>query len=374
MKERKTTRIIESDDRSSIIDIELGLASTIAEEAEDLVTAFEKKAKKVTIRYTEVRLDEYSKLEYVFENFINFQKAKGLSKYTIANYKTAYSNICRFLEYTLGIPDGGLCPLKVLAHPTFDATLREWLEKRLATQSVIGIMRFYRLFYRYCASNDWVEEKKITIKAQALPVRQLFTNEQIERLLEKPKIKDNFPEYRNWVMVNLAYGTGTRLGSMAAIRMKDCQELNEGYLILNTTKGKKPIRVNVPMKVVKIINEYIRHYRNDTNGEDILFCNQFGEEFSPNTLSKIIKLYITDRLGTEDLPARSGAHLLRHCFAAKAAENGLSTYDLQHQLGHSSLEMTTYYCNHYGKTNHTNFENAAPINEIRIKKGRKKIK
>ena len=54
-------------------------------------------------------------------------------------------------------------------------------------------------------------------------IKQTYTDHEIMILLKKPDMKkSDFPEYRNWVLVNYMLGTGNRAGTMRrCIRLKD---------------------------------------------------------------------------------------------------------------------------------------------------------
>ena len=58
-------------------------------------------------------------------------------------------------------------------------------------------------------------------------------------------------------------------------------DLDEGYIIFNTTKAKKVVRVGLERKAQRDLGEYISYWRSGEGirPDDYLFCNSYGENF-----------------------------------------------------------------------------------------------
>jgi integrase/recombinase XerC len=85
--------------------------------------------------------------------------------------------------------------------------------------------------------------------------------------------------------------------------------------------------------------------------EGWLFPGYSGEHISPRQVQKILDR-IAERAGLQKVehPGRAGPgryrihpHLLRHSFAMWSLDSEVPIYDLQKQLGHSSLAATGIY-------------------------------
>lgn len=349
------------------------------EEANELLAAMDE-PRETLITIAEDDMNAMSSFQSFIDRFVTFHKGKGSSEQTIRYYLTNYQRLMDFFSWkvpnTKGKPVTDY-PITLMAHNSFEALYRDYLttEKGLKEQTVVSSMRAYRAFYYFCSrENDWLPRKTIKLAQPELPLKPLFTEEQLDKILRKPdKIKDNFIEYRNWVIVNYVYNTGNRCGSIVGIKMKDLGEIDEGFILVQVQKNRKPQRLAVPMKVVSLLKQYIRAYRSAATPEEYLFCNEYGEGTTANAMTQSIQKYMDKRLG-EDKPEGAGLHRLRHQFAAEYMKDEGSMFDLQKQLGHRSLYMTKHYADKYGKPNHDNLEAHAPINKRRMKVGRKKIK
>ena len=267
-----------------------------------------------------------------------------------------------------------IMPIMVLEGANLDELYKLYLMDRGNKESSVWqMMTRYIAFYRYCSDIlECINPKKFTLQPPQQKIKQLYTNEQLDKLLEKPKdYRKNFKSHRDWLIVMYVYNTGNRRRSIVNIQMKDLAELEEGFVIINETKSKKPQRVVVPQRLVMLIKEFINIWRYDTNGDDYLFTDAYGEQLSADNLTKIVKRYNEKILG-KGCP--TSIHLFRHQYAAEYIKDEGSMFDLQKQLGHSTLDMVKYYAEHYGKPNKDNIESHAPINRRRNTTTREKLK
>lgn len=368
------------------------LQNELTKREQDFAAMFSKKFATKKPIHGEIVLPEefnaYTPFFKVISRFLSYQRGKGNAEDTVSAYAKNLRKLTKFVAFVATdeaeynelmdeerIDAGTLYPIGVMTIPEFEEKYREFMREveGISEQSIISAMRGYRAFYYYCSrENKWLPEKTISIKMVEPPIKPLLTEEELDTILEKPKdYKHNFVQYRNWVIINYAYNTGARNGTMCGIKMKDLTELDEGFILCQIQKNKKPKRIYVPQKVIQILREYISLYRSDATPEDYLFCNIYGQQISRSTLSKSIKDYLRDCLG-EDTHAY--LHLFRHQFAAEYMKDEGSMFDLQKQLGHATLYTTKHYADKYGQPNGENIEKHSPINKRKSKVGRAKIK
>lgn len=346
------------------------------EKAQEMIDKFKKKTTHPRLRmqteYNEV--DKMSPLGKIYDLYTKRQRAKGVSDFTIKAQDGSKYRLNQFICDILEIPYANEAPLAILIEPEFMDKYREWMRDKGYKESTIHTtLTHYKALLTYCADEGWIPQQRIKLKNYNKELRPIFTQEQLNKLLVKPKIKNNFARYRDWVIMMFALGTGARCGSIVHIQMKDCAELSTGYITLNMNKSKKPARVAVPDTIIKIVKEYIRYYRADATSEDYLFCNQYGQYWNQNVCSNELAKLMKATLGNE-CPPRAGLHLLRHTFAATYIMSGGSLVQLQHQLLHSDSAMTLFYANHYGEATQESIEAHNPINALHPRNGRKKIK
>lgn len=323
----------------------------------------------------------------VVDRYIAYKRAEGLSEATIKGIEVFIDNFYTFLAIKT-IPAEELqtftkeellqhiaiLPIMVLETDNLDELYKLYLMDRGNKENTVWqMMSRYLIFYRYCSDVlECINPKRFVLKRPQQKIKPLYTNEQLDKLLEKPHdYKTNFKAHRDWLIILYTYNTGNRRRSIINIKMEDLAELDDGFIIINTTKNKKPQRIVVPQRLVMIIKEFINIWRYDTTKEDYLFTNEYGEQLSGDNLTKIVARYNEKILG-KGCP--TSIHLLRHQYAAEYIKDEGSMFDLQKQLGHSTLDMVKYYAEHYGKPNKENIESHAPINRRKNTTTREKLK
>jgi integrase len=166
-------------------------------------------------------------------------------------------------------------------------------------------------------------------------------------------------------LYKLATLTGMRIGEISALRWRDIDfgkmQINvnctldytkERSLYLETPKTVNSCR-GIPM--LEETEALLRKQKTDqakmrlTAGtswtpraemEDLVFTNRKGEPIYQACIQHNLN-HIVDRLIREGrLDRRFTFHTLRHCFATRCIENGMSCKTLQTILGHSSLSTT----------------------------------
>jgi integrase/recombinase XerD len=131
----------------------------------------------------------------------------------------------------------------------------------------------------------------------------------------------------------LLAGAGLRVGELCSVKVEDI-DFEKSYLHIPraNTKGKKPRTVALVPEVVDALHTYLADRR-----AGWLFPSKAGDHIGSRRVQ-----YILDAIG-----ARAGIalhpHLLRHSHAVWALDSGISVYDVQKQLGHSSI-LTTAIC------------------------------
>ncbi|MCQ2330390.1 MAG: site-specific integrase [Paludibacteraceae bacterium] len=289
-----------------------------------------------------------------FQFFIMDAQQKGLSPHTIDSYSTWFmSYLAPFARYyaatfpqNLANPEKGLCVCD-LDNLLVVSCLREWLlqTKNLSDYSVHSVINYYAIFYHCFSRHGLISHRTFANKKVEQPIKTLYTDEQLLKLLEPPKDKNNFSEVRNWVITNYVLGTGNRRGSIVDITMGDCRDLAEhNHIRLTHTKNGKQQIVYVPEAVKHILLDFIREWRAQADDKDFLFCNQFGSKLKASTLTAVFSRYARERLGKN---GPTSLHLLRHQFAATYLRTGGHIEDLKKALNHSSFSQVMWYADKY---------------------------
>ena len=328
----------------------------------------------------------------LFTEFKTAQEDKGNSQKTIEFYLRGYFKLCEFIDMVymkapaakeLGLPAptkptplsdvsekeavnraGGLFPISILTTDGLERDYRKYLTNLgVNEQTIAAYFRAYRAIAYFAMEEGWIPRRKISIKQPEPPIKNCYTDDEIKRLVRKPKT-DDFLENRNWVMVNYFLATGNRVSSVADLRIGDV-DLDEGYITVNRQKNGKPTRIPLVNKITRILRAYIDDYRTEVNGVPVglnepLFCNLYGEKLSENGIKKAIANYNRSR-NVE----KTSVHLFRHTFAKKWIIDGGDLLQLEKMLGQSSLKMVQHYSNLYASDIKEQAEKHAVITKTR---------
>ena len=177
----------------------------------------EDKQRRLANKYTEVTGDEFS-VKHAYLLFYVHQKEKGNSKQTIAFYDRFYKKFVSFLENYYHTTDEQ-CPITVLTdHGTqmfFTNSLGD-----VNQQTINAYLRGYRAFGNYCEEEGLIDGFKCPIKEVEPPVKQVYTDKELNKLLVKPDIT-YFEDFRNYTIINLLLATGARTNTILNIKIKD---------------------------------------------------------------------------------------------------------------------------------------------------------
>jgi integrase/recombinase XerD len=162
----------------------------------------------------------------------------------------------------------------------------------------------------------------------------------LPQILSRDELLDLFnatsnPKHR--VILRLIYGSGLRKSELINLKITDLETQNgKCRLRINNGKGGKDRYTVLSKKVLKELREYFQSSRPKV----YLFNGQKkGGQMSAGLLGHILnKTQLKSGIGKP-----LNLHVLRHCFASHALEDGMSIRTLQEILGHSSLQTTMIY-------------------------------
>lgn len=143
---------------------------------------------------------------------------------------------------------------------------------------------------------------------------------------------------RMGAMIRAAWLTGCRQGELVTAKWTGFNEKARTLAVIG--KGNK-------RRVITLSVDAWRHIASQphTLGSDLIFCQANGEPFrqaaSDFTHHRRKVASQSARKGRPFVPFRF--HDLRHLFAVEALQSGMSIYDLQQHLGHTSVKTTEIY-------------------------------
>lgn len=300
-------------------------------------------------------------IHHAWLGFVVEQRTKGNSPATIDFYQRFYKKLTAFvlsLESTTETT-----PIELLEQEGIQLAFELSLGQ-VNRQTINSYLRGYRAFGKWCEEQGYLKYFKCPIKEVDPPAKNIYSDRELEKLLVKPDTR-NYPEYRNWVVINLLLATGARETTIINIRVGDV-DLEEGYILFNTTKAHKVVRIGLEKKMKNILAEFIALWRTggDLDEDDYLFANEYDEKLTRGGLCSAISNY-NRRRGVQ----KTSIHLFRHTFAKNWIMSGGDIITLSKVLTHSELEMVKRYSNLYAYDVKNEMEEHSTLSKLRTRSG-----
>jgi integrase/recombinase XerD len=296
-------------------------------------------AKRMSMNNVNIRSFKESLREY-----INYCRLKNLSEHTIDFYE---ETIGVFSKYYSNDED---FKLKEIILSVVESYILYLKSTQSNTISINTRLRGLRAFLYWCMTRGYVEDFKITLLKQIEVIKDTFTDEEIKLLIHKPDIKIcTFVAYRDWVIVNFLLGTGVRVSTLVAIKLKDI-DLNASVFKTRHNKNNREQILPIGRALNRVLTEYLI-YRKATGDDELLFCNQYGMTLTTGACESAVERY-----GKRRGVMKSNCHKFRHTFAKNWILSGGDAFRLQKILGHSSMDVVRKYVNIYGSELQKDFD------------------
>jgi integrase/recombinase XerD len=310
-----------------------------------------RKKKKVALEDVDLLVSD------LVEEFITEKKADGRSEKTIKSYRGSFSKMLQYFGNDWKI--GDITRSTVYQYKGHLVSLEE-----LSTSSINHYLRDFRTFIYWCKERAYiVDDLKVELVKGQEEVIEVYTDEELDKLLTKPHSNESFAMWRDWAIVNWVLGTGNRLNTIINIKIGDVH-FGRKEIVIRAQKNKKATVIPLSAKLSAVLKTYIRKCLSEMGDDDYLFCNIYGEKITADALKHSIAKYNNKR-GVD----RTSIHALRHTFAKQWVVNGGDVFRLQKLLGHSTLEMTRHYVNLFNADLKRDYEDFSPLDTITRGKG-----
>ena len=261
--------------------------------------------------------------QVLIENFIAAKKVEGCSDKSISYYKSTIINALKKIE-------------KEVVHVTTD-DLRGYLndyqaESGASKVTVDNIRRILSSFF------SWLEEENYIVKSPVRrihkvkvgkTVKETYTDEALEQM------RDHCSNARDLALIDLLASTGMRVGELVKLNRSDIDYQNRECIV--TGKGDKQRKVYFDARTKIHLQKYVNG-RTDTN--EALFVSLLA----PYNRLQISGVEIRLRqLGRELNIPKVHPHKFRRTLATMAIDKGMPIEQVQHLLGHQSLDTTLQY-------------------------------
>ncbi len=147
-----------------------------------------------------------------------------------------------------------------------------------------------------------------------------------------------------YMLVDLAFYSGLRVGEMAALKIGDIElQAKDPHIIVQNGKGNKKRAVYIDKELAKHLKQFIQ-LKKKTLEESIepdvpLFAGRDNAHVPPITLQKSFKVALKEA----GLPDHLSIHSARHTYATFLLHDTKNLKYVQKQLGHSTMTMTGLY-------------------------------
>lgn len=270
------------------------------------------------------------------EQFINYIKAE--KRYSPCTLKAYVSDLEEFEEY---LEDTYACGLLEATTVYVRSYVVHLVGLKFAESSIHRKVSSLKTFYKYALKNEAIAANpalRVPLPkiGKRLPV---FVEESGMETIERREVDgEDFSAYRNYLIVEMFYGTGVRLAELIGMEDVKVDTASRRVKVL----GKRNKERIIPLSE-QLIPE-IEHYRElraklPLVESPAFFVTEKGRTMPRTTVYKIVKecLHLYTHL------SKCSPHVLRHTFATHLLNRGADLNAVKELLGHSSLASTQVY-------------------------------
>lgn len=259
--------------------------------------------------------------QVVLAKFSKRLKVANRSEQTIRNYIRCLKGL---MNYHNALPD------ELDIDQIIDFLNDLHVEKERNWRTIKLYVAGLRWYYQHIASDEDLA-MQIPYPKEKPSLPQILSRQELSRLF------DGCLNPKHRVMFRLLYSSGLRRGELLNLMIEDVIT-SDGHLRVRVNKGKggKDRYTVLSKKVVEELRTYYiscrpRHY---------LFNGRYkGQPMTSTGLRHALQAAVR-RAG---IKKEVNLHILRHCFATHALEEGMNIKTLQYLLGHNSIKTTMVY-------------------------------
>ena len=263
-------------------------------------------------------------------SFIRAKKAAGLSENTLK----AYENDLREFE--------SFAAERSLTSQNLDAeVIRDWLfaaseagaQKSTIARKTATIRSFGKFLFETGQSEiDPAAKLRSPKLSRNLPkTANAGFLEDLLTSLRKAAINGEHQARLNWLVLELLYSTGMRVGELVQLETKDIDFARQTLTVIG--KGNKQRTLPFGKPALEALNLYLE----SSPKSERLLTNDEGKSIGSRGIYRIVASQL------ESTGHKMGPHSLRHSAATHLLDNGADLRSVQELLGHSSLSTTQIY-------------------------------
>lgn len=306
------------------------------------------------------RINKKSKcLNDLIHDYIDYCGYKNLRPKTIKSYYQTLMLFSRFLEEEMEVTDVKKINKDVVeeylsltkergkySFVALEESLvitrhdkRNDLGEDLSPSTINNYLRNIKAFFTYLEENQIIKDNTVKhCKYLKVPrkAKEQLSDYEYEKLIKSIDIT-KFHEYRDYVIINLIFDTGMRLGETLSLTIHDIDLVRRTiYIPAEITKGGKDRVVFYSMTMSKWLNRWIR-YKDTIQENELLFPTQRTNSLL--TVSNFERNF-REYLKRANIEKEITPHGLRNNFSRRFLISGGDIYTLSKILGHSSVTVT----------------------------------
>ena len=288
------------------------------------------------------------------DRFINFLKfEKRYSSHTITAYSLELDNLLQFIEKD-GIPFEEV-DYKFLRY--YFSTMREQGKEASSVNRAISSIKSY---YKFLVREELIPKNPSSLlKALKTPKKLpvVVEQEKMLKLLEQMDAEaEDFEDRRDFIVLELLFGTGIRLAELLKIKENDIDFYNKKILILG--KRSKERFVPIHLTLLEELKKYLQEKKATSfqNNSAELIVTKEGKPAYPKMIYSIVKKYLS-RITSQQ---KRSPHVLRHSFATTLLDNGADLNAIKELLGHAGLSATQVYTHNSAERLKSIYKHAHP--------------
>lgn len=288
------------------------------------------------------------------QSFINFLKfEKRYSAHTINAYSLEIDAYHAFIaSQNLNLLEVTFRDVRV-----YLAQLKEAGRQATSMNRSISSLRSY---YKFLLREGLVDTNPMRLvhalkTPKKLPV--VIEQDKMIALLEQGHAQQNdFEQTRDFVVLELLFGTGIRLSELLNIQERDIDTYNQRVLVLG--KRNKERLIPIHKTLMEEIKRYLKlkYTQEFKNNSAYLIVTKVGKQAYPKMIYRIVQFY----LGQITSQKKKSPHVLRHSFASTLLNNGADLNAIKELLGHAGLAATQVYTHNSVERLKTVYKQAHP--------------
>lgn len=259
----------------------------------------------------------------IIKNFLSAKRVEGCSEKSMRYYESTIRNALTTVGKSV----------KDISTDDLRHYLDEYQQRSGASRVTVDNIR--RILSSFFA---WLEEEFYIVKSPVRRIHKVKTGKVVKETYSDEALemmRDSCETTRDLAMIDMLASTGMRVGELVKLNRSDVDFQNRECIV--TGKGNKQRIVYFDARTKIHLQNYLRE-RKDTN--DALFVTLLA----PFNRLQISGVEIRLRHIGQDLNmTKVHPHKFRRTLATMAIDKGMPIEQVQHLLGHQSLDTTLQY-------------------------------